>query len=307
MKSKSNSLALLFLLSLLLACNRADNLHEKATTVNANAEVSQALQSPVQRNGPLPGKRKFIRTADMKFMVKDVSQATSVIEQTIRQFDGFVVHTNLQSTIDNKNLIPVSADSSLETTSYTVNNGMILRVPNNQLDTTLKAIASLIDYLDYRTIKAEDVALQILTNKMTRERIQKSEGRILNGSLTNQQKVRPQIDAEDFVLNHEQEADEAMLNNLSLEDRVNYSTINLSIYQRQVLRRVLIANDKNIEAFKPGLGSRIMAGFASGWVILENILVFFAEKWSIIVLLLFIVFIYRFLMRKTKSLQRAVE
>lgn len=307
MKSKSNSLALLFLLSLLLACNQVENFKEKTTTVNANAEVSQALQSPLQGNGSSPGKRKFIRTVDMKFMVKDVNQATSVIEQTIGQFDGFVVHTNLQSTIDNKNLIPVSADSSLETTAYTVNNGMILRVPNNRLDTTLKAIASLIDYLDYRTIKAEDVALQILTNKMTRERIKKSEGRILNGSLTNQQKVRPQIDAEDFVLNHEQEADEALLNNLSLEDRVNYSTINLSIYQRQVLRRVLIANDKNIEAFKPGLGSRIMAGFASGWVILENILVFLAEKWSIIILLLLIVFVYRLILRKTNRLLRATE
>ncbi|MBL0066066.1 MAG: DUF4349 domain-containing protein [Bacteroidetes bacterium] len=307
MKSKSNSLALLFILTFLLACNHADNFKQQATEVSVNAEASQVPPSIEQGNGSSPGKRKFIRTADLKFMVKDVSQATSVIEQTVREFDGFVVHTNLQSTIDNKNLIPVSADSSLETTTYTVNNGMILRVPNNRLDTTLKAIAALIDYLDYRTIKAEDVALQILTNKMTRERIQKSEGRILNGSLTNQKKVRPQIDGEDFVLNHEQEADEALLNNLSLEDRVNYSTINLSIYQRQVLRRVLIANDKNIEAFKPGLGSRIMAGFASGWVILENILVFFAEKWSIIVLLLLIVFIYRFLIRKTKTLQRAVE
>ena len=43
---------------------------------------------------------------------------------------------------------------------------MTLRVPNTTLDGTLKEIASNIDILDYRVIKANNVDLDLLSNSL---------------------------------------------------------------------------------------------------------------------------------------------
>ncbi len=90
---------------------------------------------------------KFIRTADLKFKVKSVIKSTYNIEEITSRQGGFVTYTNLTSSIDKITPTAVSADSSLETTQYTVTNSITLRVPNIKLDTTLKEISKNIDYL----------------------------------------------------------------------------------------------------------------------------------------------------------------
>ena len=72
----------------------------------------------------------------MKFRVKDVWRATIAIEDITADFEGFVTYTKLASNIENRETTPVSADSALETIHFTVNNKIILRLPNTKLDST---------------------------------------------------------------------------------------------------------------------------------------------------------------------------
>lgn len=76
---------------------------------------------------------------------------------TFFRHGGFVTFTNLTGAINIDSSRAVSVDSSLETTYFTVANSIIIRVPNTELDTTLKEISKNVKYLDYRIIKAEDV------------------------------------------------------------------------------------------------------------------------------------------------------
>lgn len=226
--------------------------------------------------------RRFIRTAELKFKVKSVIKSTYDIENITRRQGGFVTYTNLSSNIDNVTTTDVSADSSLETTYYTVTNSITLRVPDTKLDTTLKEISNNIEYLDFRIIKAEDVALQILSNNLTQKRSAKNEERLTNAIENRGKKLNETTIAEEILLSKQEQADNAKISNLSLNDQVKFSTISLSIYQRPTVKREIISNDKNIEEYEPGFGSKLIESLKYGWDILEAFLVSITKLWGLL-------------------------
>jgi hypothetical protein len=129
----------------------------------------------------------------------------------------------LTSNINNVTTIPISANSSLETTTYVVTNTISLRVLNTKLDTTLKEISRNIEYLDYRIIKAEDVALQILSNNLVQKRAAKNTERLTNAIDNRGRKLNETTAAEEVLLNKQELADNAKISNFTLKDQVNFS------------------------------------------------------------------------------------
>lgn len=292
MKSLSKLLAALILITLFFACSQSSS---DATKMNEemSADTTAFISSSAAVETGKDSTRKFIRTADLKFKVKNVVNATYAIENITNKIGGFVTYTNLSSEIDNTATTAVSADSSLETTYFTVVNNMTLRVPNTQLDTTLKLITSLIDYLDYRIIKADDVALHLLANDLTQERTKKNEKRLTDAIDSKGKKLNETANAEELLLKKQEESDNAKISNLSLKDQINFSTITLLIYQRQDIKRELISNYKNIEEYKPNFGKRIIGAFHTGWEILQNAIIFLAQIWGLILLLIVGLFLYK--------------
>jgi hypothetical protein len=278
------SIQIVLLIIFLFGCSQADRKMERK---EGNAAEDSTANGFISSSGAVAGKdssRKFIRTADMKFKVKSVVKATTAIEDVTKQFEGFVTYTNLKSNIDYTTTIAVSADSSLETTYFTVSNSLILRVPNTKLDTTLRSIAVLIDYLDYRIIKADDVKLQLLENQMTQNRVSRHEQRLTKAIDTKGKKLNETTNAEENLLNKQEQADDSKIANLSLQDRIAFSTINLTIYQRQAIKRDLISNNKNIEEYEPGFGAKFLNALKEGWDAFEALIVFLARLWALILL-----------------------
>lgn len=244
--------------------------------------------------------RKFIRTAELKFKVKNVIKSTYDIENITNRKGGFVIFTNLTSHIDYVTTKAVSADSSLETSYFTVTNFITLRVPNTKLDSTLKEISSNIDFLDYRIIKAEDVALQIVSNNLTQRRSAKNEERLKHAIDNRGKKLNETTTAEEILLSKQEQADNASISNLSLTDQIKFSTINLSIYQRQTIKRELISNDKNIDVYEPSFGTKVFESLKYGWNILETFLVFIVKLWGLFLFALVAYFIYKRFKHKIK-------
>lgn len=284
----------------LFACSRGSN--ERMANVAINDSTSNAFISSsaaVENNKDTT--HKFIRTADLKFKVNSVIKSTYNIENITNRQGGFVTYTNLTSTIDHVSTSAISADSSLETTYYTVSNSITLRVPNTRLDTTLKEISKNIDYLDYRIIKADDVALQILSNNLTRKRSAKNEQRLTNAIDNRGKKLSETTSAEEVLLRKQEQADNALVSNLALADQISFSTINLFIYQRQTIKRELISNDKNIDSYEPGFGSKILEALKFGWDMLEALIVFLVNFWGIFLLGIIAFIIYRRFGHKLKK------
>jgi hypothetical protein len=272
---------------------------EKNAVADSTSNAFISSSAAVENNKDTT--HKFIRTADLKFKVKSVIKSTYNIEDITNRQGGFVTYTNLTSNIDHVTNIAVSADSSLETTYYTVSNSIIIRVPNTRLDTTLKEISKNIDYLDYRIIKADDVALQILSNNLTQKRSAKNEQRLTNAIDNRGKKLNETTVAEEVLLSKQEQADNARVSNLSLMDQINFSTINLSIYQRQTIKRELISNDKNIDAYDPGFGSKILDALKFGWDILATFLVFLVKLWGLFLFGIIAYILYRKFGNKLKK------
>ncbi|MEO7311788.1 MAG: DUF4349 domain-containing protein [Chitinophagaceae bacterium] len=246
------------------------------TLIVGNGSSTAALENLKDRD------HKFIRTADVKFKVKNVEKTTYTIEDIVTGHGGFVTSTTMNSTIDNVASIPVSADSSLEATSFTVANIMTLRVPNTSLDTTLKDIARLVDYLDYRIIKADDISLQLQSNELAQTRLATNSQRLAQAIDSHGKKLVEATNAAESLLEKQEKADDAQLTNMSLNDQMKYSTVQLSIYQRQAIKRELISNDKNITAYQPGIGSRLLDSLQSGLEVLTIIIVALTKLWWVI-------------------------
>jgi Domain of unknown function (DUF4349) len=236
---------------------------------------------------------QFIRTADAKFKVDNVARATYRIEDITRQLGGYVSYTNLTSKVNSKYTIAVSADSSLQTTNYEVQNSMIIRVPNTMLDTALKALAPLVAYLDYRQVKANDVALQLLANRLKQARIAKNESRMIVDIDENRKKLSETTDARETLLNHQEQADNARIDNLSVTDQVKFSTINLSLYQDVASEKTMVFNEKSVTPYQPGLLTQVAEAAQFGWNLFTTILVFAVRIWPLLFIGLALSFGYR--------------
>ena len=229
---------------------------------------------------------KFIRTADLRFKVKDVASATYKIEDAVRQQGGFITYTNMAGNIANTTVNAISEDSSIVSTHYTVTNSITLRVPDSKLDTTLKAIAANVDFLDIRVIKAEDVSLQILANKIANSLGINHAKRIANAIDDKGKKLNDIVNAEEKLLVNQKSTADSKIANLALADQIKYSTVTLSLYQLPVMRNEIVANDKNIQPYKQPFGTRILASLHSGWELVESLVIFIANLWALILLLI---------------------
>ena len=296
MKNTQFTLVIILLLGF-IGCSpkRAEEAPQADSTAVAMVTSSASVENKNDST------HRFIRTADLKFRVKSVIKSTNYIEEITARQGGFVTYTNLTSNVDDFESKSVSRDSILITTRYTVTNSIILRVPNTRLDTTLKEIAKNIDFLDYRIIKADDVALQLLSNSLTMKRSSRNQARLTNAINNRGKKLNETTAAEELLLNKQEQADNAQLSTLSLQDKLNFSTINLTIYQRQTIKHDLIPNDDNNKKFEPGLGTKIVDALSMGWNILESVLVFIISLWGLITLAIVVFLFYRIYRLKLKK------
>jgi hypothetical protein len=273
-------LALLVVI-LAISCKKAESADETAYESN---DIVVDTTMAVSSSAAVESKnsdRKFVRTADIKFKVKNVANSTYAIENTATKFGGFVTYTNLQSTIADKSETKISQDSTLEITKYRVENNITIRVPNIRLDTVIKTIAKQIDFLEYRIIKADDVSLQMLSNQLTQNRTENQEKRLEKAIDTKGKKLNEVIAAEDNLNTKKEQKDNSKIENLSLQDQVNFSTLTLQIYQRETIKEEMIANAKT---YRQDFGSKILDGIISGWYVIEGIIAVVAQLWSVILI-----------------------
>lgn len=242
--------------------------------------------------------RRFILTGDLRFRTRDVVRTTFGIEELIARQGGYVANTRLATHVDQRYLTPISTDSALETTKYTVVNRLTVRVPSNRLDSTLKALIAHVDFLDHRTLTATDVRIALLRDDLARRRLERHSQR-LNEAIDEQgRKLAETVRAEEAVVDRRAQADEATLNTLEIEDRIAYSTLTLDIYQREVIRREMLANEQNIEAYEPGFFHKAGEALHDGWELLQDLALLLLRSWSLVFCVIVAYLLFRRLRRK---------
>jgi hypothetical protein len=239
------------------------------------------VSSSAARENAADTARRFIRSAELHFKTKDAIRATYAIEDIIARHGGFVENTELWSTVNNISSIRVSRDSTLESTFYTVSNTMKLRVPFRQLDASLKDIAAWAEFMDYRKVNATDVRLNLLRNDLTRRRAARQEKRIENAIDEKGEKLNQLISAEERLAARQEEADNALLSNLELKDKIEFSVITVQLRQERAVKRIIKANEENIDEYRIGFGIRFVDALKTGWYGFVEFVIFIANFWTL--------------------------
>ena len=273
----------LLALGLVLSCKESASKENAAYAEEATTDSTSVISSSAAVENK-NSNRKFVRTADVKFKVKNVAKSTYAIEDATTKFGGFVTYTNLQSNIHSEDKTKVSQDSSLVTTKYKVDNNITIRVPNTKMDTVIKTIAKQIHFLDYRIIKADDVSLQMLSNELAQKRSNSSEKRLENAIDSKGKKLNQIVKAEETLDAKKEQNDASKLQNLSLQDQVNFSTLTINIYQDESIKQEMVANEKSINAYRPNIGLQIWDSIKTGWFMLENIVSFIVVLWPFVLI-----------------------
>lgn len=134
---------LIILLCCMLSCQQSgegkDNENNQMDTESGSPLSSKALGSFSEG---IDSNFTFIRTAEAKFRVKSVWEATQAIESIVLKHKGFLEHTNLGSHIIEEEVFPVHQDSSLEVRRFSLTNQMVVRVPHENLSAFMNEVGA---------------------------------------------------------------------------------------------------------------------------------------------------------------------
>lgn len=242
--------------------------------------------------------RSFIRKADMHFRVKNVKETTFDIEEIVAQHHGYVTTSNLESTVNYKNSVRINKDSIKDELHYTVQSNMVLRVKNEELDSTLIKIAALVDYLDYRKVNANDVTKALASSTLLQNRYAKHQQRVENTIDSKGKKLNSTLEAEDGLLAKQGISDEDKLDANEIKYDINYSTVVISIYQPEAIKTDVYAVALPIEPYKPSFGSNLLTVLSESGELFASILLFLIRLWPIALLGIGITLLVKFIIRR---------
>lgn len=232
------------------------------------------------------GSKKFIRTSNIRFKVKDVISATHSIEDIILSKKGFIIGSSVSDNNLYSNEIPISEDSLLEQTFSKLSGQLTLRVHHSLLDASLREIAPLAEQIYFRTVKAEEVTFRIMEKELERERKNDKSLRVKNLTRSSgNQDLEDKLTVEDAIDLAREQADNALIASLQLQDEIEYSTITISLEQDQRILTKVKARNKDVEMYKKGFFHNIKDGFVSGWNGLLELLAILVELWPVILIL----------------------
>ncbi len=281
-----------------------EKLAQDNKQVNANASVS--VESIKEEKGKsdkiaswkFDSTRSFIRKADMHFRVKNVKETTFDIEEIVAKHHGYVTTSNLESTINYKNSIRINKDSVKEELHYTVQSNIILRVKNEELDSTLIKIATLVDYLDYRKVNANDVTKSLTASTLLQNRYAKHQQRVENTIDSKGKKLSSTLEAEDGLLAKQGVSDEDRLDANEIKYDINYSTVVISIYQPEATKTDVYALALPIEPYTPSFGSEVLTSLKDSGKIFGAILLFLIKSWPVALLIIGIILLIKLIVKR---------
>ena len=239
---------------------------------------SQNPKTPPSVSAPKNAERKIIRTAQMRFKAAKTDNATYKVEKIAKQLGGYVTESQMNSTVVSERAVVVSNDSVMQLTQYQLENTMVVRVPNYQLDTFLTEISRIYLFLDHRRISADDVTLAYMSSQLKAKIREQAAQRIQNATDTKGKRLDDIVDAETASSQLRDEAIDQQIANAEKDFNIQFSVVNLNIYQDMDIVKTMKANP-SLYAYGPGFFTRLKESLAYGWAMVLEIVLGVASVW----------------------------
>lgn len=227
------------------------------------------------------GQRKFVRTANANFRVKDVYQSAIAIENIVANQGGFVVANQINANVDRVNRYSIGDAKLVELAEYTVHGNLTVRVPSNKTQDFLRAMITQVEFLDQRNFEARDVQFELLRKQLEFLRNQEAQKQLGDLS-TSPGKIADKAAIISGQNNTKAARDEAVVLQKEVEDKVAFSTISLSLYQLSKIRKTELDDvDAIAKAIRPGFFKRLSSAFSTGWYGLLDIVIDLFAIWPL--------------------------
>ncbi len=276
-----------------------------STLVADSLAMVMGISNELNLSTRTPDDKKFIKTAETKFLVNNVRIASEKIEDLAPKYAGYLTYSELRNHEIDYSRIEISRDSVVISKKIVVENHIVLRIPIENIDSLVRELNKLILFLDYRIVKMDDISFTILTNQKSAERLKNYDARQKQHIDTKESKLKETTNAEENILNRQIQADKLQVENLALADQLKYCTLAVYIYQKPALYKetqVLL----NTDSFRSNLLVRICDAVVDGWIMFENFLVFLFRIWWLILSGIGILFIFKYWPKK-KKLSRVTQ
>lgn len=216
---------------------------------------------------------KIMKTADMRFRVKDVQQTKEQLGAAVKAQGGTVAEFSIQSQIQESDKVKYSSDSLKEISSYRKEGLMVAKVPAEKLDDFTNSVAKMAVFVDQQSMKMDDQSIAYLANRLKAQNRQK-----VIKQLDQSRKSR---DAETSFYISDDYIDKR-IENINIDNRVKFSTITLSFYQNNTVSTWIVGND-NLYSYRPGFFQRLGLNIADGWTFFKEFLLGLSKLWALIV------------------------
>ncbi|WP_288435899.1 DUF4349 domain-containing protein [uncultured Chryseobacterium sp.] len=209
--------------------------------------------------------KKIIKNGDMKIQVGDIKKAQNQVHELIKKNSAYIQKEEFQNTDMDDNLT------------------LIIRVPHKNFDALINSFSDGIGTVLSKNISSSDVteeytdtAIKLANKKIYLEKYRD----MLKSAAT----TKDMLEIQENIRELEDEIDVAEGSLRFIDDRVNYSTLNLYLYKEKV---------RSSTTSKIGFGSRFMDSLTEGWNSFVSFLLGMVSLWPFFLLIPVIIVLWR--------------
>ena len=220
-----------------------------------------------------PADLKIIKTASVRYKVKDVKKATLQMKQFAMENEAYI------------------SDLRFENTLYQKESRFTIKVPQKRFDMLMDSLSTIAEFVDYENISTKDVTeeyVDLQSRLATKLEVQKRYEEILR---KNARTVEDILNTEEKlrVIQEEIEATQGRLKYLT--NRVAYSTIQVDLYET-------VDYKEEPDRYRKSFGDKSKEGLEFGWEIIETVILFFIHIWPLLIIGIFLILFIRWRLKK---------
>jgi hypothetical protein len=279
---RSRLLIMLTVLALLAAC--------KGKNYSASADTTMSTTDSILN------KARLVKTADVSFKVKDVRKTGEAIATLTDQYDGMVMHHQMQSEVRQSENVHLSNDSVMLVTAFNTTADMTVKIPSEKLEAFINQVNRMGIYITSSKVDIEDRTLDYLSSRLKMDSrkefvVQQKKGKIV-------------VKHPEDVLAVKDDIVDKQVSNLRTDAEVAYSTIKLSFHQNDTILKEIIANS-DPSAYNIPITQRIVLALIAGWNIFMDMIIGLLNLWVFIFAGIAAWLGYRYYRRKTHRIHQA--
>lgn len=225
---------------------------------------------------------KIVKTADLRFRVKDAWKTKREISAQIKQYGGTLIEALVESKVEKTEKIKYTADSLAEVTIYSTEGRVVARIPPTNLDQFTNDITVNADFMDQQSLLIDDKTIDYQINKAKQQNLANTIKSVTKQEIEDHENTKKSTSLKDEYVNK-------MTDNLWINNKTKLSTITISFYQDRTVKKTIVAND-DLSNYQPGFFSRLNLGLTTGWMVLREFIFILANLWTVLAAALIIYF-----------------